>query len=212
MAKPDLSIVGKKFGRWFVDSFAHTRASNAYFNCTCECGGTKKVMGASLKSGDSKSCGCLLKEFNQDRPTSSGDLRKDIYNNYKVGARRRDYSFELSEEKFYELVQKPCVYCGEQGTKQTRQGVQKNIFYYTGLDRVDNTRGYTEDNVVPCCRTCNTLKTNLHVSTFMNKVKQIYEHTHALSCNDVLEPKDRENVGHNHIGEQLPKHVQAQAA
>lgn len=39
------------------------------------------------------------------------------------------------------ILHKPCVYCGDT--------------HRIGADRIDNSRGHTKDNVVPCCYDCN---------------------------------------------------------
>lgn len=44
------------------------------------------------------------------------------------------------------ILTKPCVYCGD--TKRI------------GCDRIDNSKGHTKDNVVPCCIECNTARNN----------------------------------------------------
>jgi 5-methylcytosine-specific restriction endonuclease McrA len=31
-------------------------------------------------------------------------------------------------------------------------------FLYSGIDRKDNEKGYTEENCVPCCKRCNGIK------------------------------------------------------
>jgi hypothetical protein len=53
----------------------------------------------------------------------------------------------LTREQFIELVEKPCCYCGE---VKPSMGV--------GLDRIDNSKGYTMGNVQPCCGDCNQLR------------------------------------------------------
>ena len=37
---------------------------------------------------------------------------------------------------------------------------------YSGIDRIDNAAGYTEGNVVACCRICNRAKETLSVQEF----------------------------------------------
>lgn len=54
MRKIDLSI-GSKYGRWTVLSYE----ANSNWICKCECGTVKAVKAYSIKSGASKSCGCL---------------------------------------------------------------------------------------------------------------------------------------------------------
>lgn len=44
------------------------------------------------------------------------------------------------------ILTKPCVYCGD--TKRI------------GCDRIDNNKGHSKDNVVPCCIECNTARNN----------------------------------------------------
>lgn len=46
---------------------------------------------------------------------------------------------------------------------------------YNGLDRLDNTKGYTKDNVAPCCTVCNSAKGTLTVTEFSEWVERIYE-------------------------------------
>lgn len=41
----------------------------------------------------------------------------------------------------YNILTKPCVYCGDT--------------FRIGADRIDNSKGHTKDNVVPCCYECN---------------------------------------------------------
>lgn len=42
-------------------------------------------------------------------------------------------------------------------------------------DRVDNDKGYSIKNVVPCCETCNYMKGDLTESFFINHMKRILE-------------------------------------
>lgn len=44
------------------------------------------------------------------------------------------------------IMKKPCVYCGD--------------INRIGCDRLDNTKGHTKDNVVPCCFECNCARNN----------------------------------------------------
>lgn len=62
-----IDLTGKKFGRLTVIN----RSENDYiykgkiyprWNCICECGTLKEVMGDELRSGNTKSCGCYAKE------------------------------------------------------------------------------------------------------------------------------------------------------
>jgi hypothetical protein len=56
-------LTGKRFGRLFVTGYGgKNKWGNVVWNCNCDCGGTKIVPTSSLKSGYTKSCGCIGKE------------------------------------------------------------------------------------------------------------------------------------------------------
>lgn len=59
-------------------------------------------------------------------------------------ATKRGLDFDLTAEWIEKLLALPCVYCNEYEIPQ--------------LDRKDNQKGYTTDNVVPACKRCNTVK------------------------------------------------------
>jgi len=84
---------------------------------------------------------------------------------YKYNAERRGYSFELSEEQYYKLIQEDCYICGKK-TDET---------HTNGVDRFDNEKGYTFHNSNACCGECNIMKKEMDYSIFMDKLKKIYE-------------------------------------
>ena len=81
------------------------------------------------------------------------------YNWIKRQGIQRGKHFDLPYE-FYEsqLWGKPCHYCGCE-------------IEGTGLDRKDNDKGYTPDNVVPCCRGCNRKKQTKPYEQYLAEVR-----------------------------------------
>ena len=62
-------LTGKRFGKLLVMKLAGKLNNRAAWLCKCDCGNLVIVRGNSLKSGDTKSCGCLLKEKSTQRAT-----------------------------------------------------------------------------------------------------------------------------------------------
>ena len=59
-----IDITGEKFGKLRVisRSFPNYKDGRARWLCRCSCGNTRVVIGKHLRSGSTKSCGCLVKE------------------------------------------------------------------------------------------------------------------------------------------------------
>lgn len=67
------------------------------------------------------------------------------YTNARTRAKRKNLEFTIPKEKYIDLINKPCYYCNEKLIE----------VYGIGLDRIDNNKGYTEENVLTCCGNCN---------------------------------------------------------
>ena len=57
-----VDLIGQRFGRLTVVGFAGFRNRTGVWNCKCDCGNTVEVRTGDLKSGNTKSCGCLREE------------------------------------------------------------------------------------------------------------------------------------------------------
>ena len=76
------------------------------------------------------------------------------FHSLKKSARLRNYCWEIPKELAYDLIMDNCFYCGTSPQPAN------------GIDRVDNTKGYLEDNVVSCCPKCNVAKATQTKSEF----------------------------------------------
>ena len=85
---------------------------------------------------------------------------------YKNSASAKNLLFDMTKERFMEIVEKPCHYCG---CKNDERG-------FHGIDRLDCRVGYTEANSVPCCTMCNLLKASLTEEVFLMRVEHICGH------------------------------------
>lgn len=66
----------------------------------------------------------------------------------KNKGKSRGYSWSIGFEDYSILMMKGCHYCSSDLLTET--GI--------GLDRIDNSLGYTLANVLPCCGDCNKIK------------------------------------------------------
>jgi hypothetical protein len=97
------------------------------------------------------------------------------FRNLKVNAANKGREVSLNFEEFISITSLPCHYCG--GFNQGRAADSGLVF--CGLDRRDNARGYTLQNVLPCCSWCNRMKFEFSYEEFLEKVKAIYRIHHA---------------------------------
>lgn len=94
---------------------------------------------------------------------------------YRISAKKKGLVWRLTKAEFEDITARDCRYCGSSPTNLQRHA--GNVFTYNGIDRVDNRQGYTLDNSVPCCRSCNSAKGKLGVSEFLEWVRRIVNHS-----------------------------------
>jgi hypothetical protein len=187
---PDLT--GKRFGRLIVlrrNGFQKkgdsTHQQQAMWLCKCDCGTEKTIRAASLKAGESLSCGCLRNE----RYLASRKQRQEsavpgeaaclhLMQSYKSGARRRGLGFTLSFEETRHLFQSACSYCGDPPSLIQKGRPGYGDFVYNGIDRIDSQQGYVPGNVVSSCQICNFAKgtkTDLEFRTYLRRVAAFHK-------------------------------------
>jgi len=97
-----VDLTGQRFGRWQVLALHPERKRQgryyAIWLCRCDCGSEGIVVASKLRSGWSKSCGCLRRETTVKRNTKHGlshTRAYQVWRNMKVrcfNPRYRDYS------------------------------------------------------------------------------------------------------------------------
>ena len=66
-------LMGQQFGRLTVIGFLYiSKYAHAIWKCKCVCGRETDVDGCSLRSGNTRSCGCFLRECSRKRPYKNG--------------------------------------------------------------------------------------------------------------------------------------------
>ena len=105
-----------------------------------------------------------------------------VFRRIKWDASKAGRSFNLSFDWFVKAIHLPCHYCNRRDINSVtvaskRPGeVLLADFRYNGLDRVDNSIGYEEDNCVPCCVVCNRAKNSMGYADFMEYIQALVQH------------------------------------
>jgi len=98
------------------------------------------------------------KQMNTARNTS-------IQYQYKVYigvAKRKNLAFEITNEDYETTVKMVCYYCHEINEKG-----------FNGLDRINQSLGYTLDNCVSCCSQCNYMKGSMSKLAYIQRACHI---------------------------------------
>jgi len=177
--KPVNNLIGLKFGRLTALKDIGSKRNNRLWLCSCECGNIKSVISSSLKTGVTKSCGCLQKEKAKLTGTLFRSKGKGVsafntlFYSYRSEARKRNLEFKLSETEFKELISNKCFYCNSLPANVFFKNNKNGELRYNGIDRVDNTKGYLIKNVVPCCKHCNMSKKDRTLKEFVQWAAKI---------------------------------------
>lgn len=169
-------MVGRRFGLLLVLSRASKQArAGFHWLCRCDCGESCIKHGQDLRSGKTNSCSCLKVSSRMLEYGAASQNAK--YGEYRRRAAEKDREFSISFEEFLQMALSNCFYCGDPpSNERVSQGGNSGSFIYNGIDRVDNSCGYTKENTVPCCKHCNLSKRDRTHDEFLNWVSKVYFH------------------------------------
>jgi len=173
-------IPGTRYGRLVVisrgENIRSKTMTQATWLCQCDCGKQVVVRGHQLRAGKTRSCGCARTDWiraNHMLPSGLSGCHRAVAT-MKYNAKKRGIAWNLTDEYIEKLMIQDCHYCGRKPMSISKG--RNGSFTYNGIDRVDNNKGYTEDNVVPCCIICNESKRSKSVDIFLDMVQRIYKH------------------------------------
>lgn len=87
---------------------------------------------------------------------------KYIYQDSRAADCKHGRLNDLTYDFVRETIEKGCCYCGETEIRMT-------------LDRIDNNKGHTQDNVVPACIRCNYTRKNMPYEAWLVVAKGMQE-------------------------------------
>ena len=177
-----IDLTGQRHGRLTVlNRTENGNRGQTRWLCRCDCGGEKTIQADHIRSGHTRSCGCLRREVTRKRRSLPKGLAafNGLVATMKVGAKKRGHEWQLTKEQVRHLTKQPCHYCGVEPLQSIGDGFRNGAYIYNGIDRVDNTKGYVIDNVVACCFDCNRSKGTQTVSEYKKWIDRVYNFEHS---------------------------------
>lgn len=149
-------VKGYRQGAWTVLEVPY-KSKKAFMRCDCGHEGWYFI--SNLSSHGSKKCSkCRVQ-------SPSHKTFVSVVNT----ANRRGIKWELSEEEWLEVSSKNCQYCGCPPSNL----IAGYGYKYNGIDRIDSTKHYFIENVVPACKICNRAKSDMDKEEFYSWVKRV---------------------------------------
>lgn len=133
----------------------------------CDCGDERWVRTDILRKNKNGCNNCFSSGI---RKSGEGHSINSAWKSLRSNAKNRSIPVEITKDDFVRIAKQNCFYCGEEPKEkvyydQPEWSIPARL---NGIDRVDNTRGYTLDNVVSACHTCNRGKMDLSLQEFKN--------------------------------------------
>ena len=161
-----INIENKRFGKNLV--LRRSTEDRRRWICRCDCGYERPVLRQSLVRGESTCCRqCQFKKQN-----IKNKLPLTLFWRIKNNAKNRNLEFKLTQEFLYQLLLTQNKKC-----KLTNLPISLEFDKarkVTGsLDRIDSSKGYTEDNVQWVHKDINFMKQAYSQDQFVNLCKLV---------------------------------------
>lgn len=190
-------LTHRRFGHLFVvcRKFPSRDAKGHYRTLwwvRCDCGVEKTMRAFTVL--ESKSCGCRLGAVYAALPDGES-LKHHLLSRFKAGAKRRNLMWSLDTAAFEALVKSPCHYCGAGLSMTLTKPLLRGSFTHNSIDRVENSKGYVYDNVVPCCKFCQYAKRDMSYDDFIAHLLRAGEFQRKRSTESAVGRGEESNDG-----------------
>jgi hypothetical protein len=163
-------LTGQKFNYLTVIEHAGKNDINKHlYLCKCDCGNTTITVGESIKSGNTKSCGCMRKQMIVDKNFKHGYAKQPMYN---VWCTVKDRCLNPNNKSYANYGGRGiCLSKDWDDYKNFHRDMSFTYKHGLTLERVDNEKGYSKDNCVWASRItqCNNTRRN-HLIEYEGKI------------------------------------------
>lgn len=165
------NLIGKKFNKLTVLNEEYVKNNKVIWKCLCDCKNITYCSTAKLNNGHSKSCGCenIVNKKGNQHPhwTGYGEVSGCYWSSINRGAKSRNLEFSITIEEIWHLFLKQGRKCALTQQILTHQKESRKKQGTASLDRIDNTKGYTIDNVQWIHKKINQIKMDLDQDEFI---------------------------------------------
>ncbi len=141
-----IDLTGQKFGRLVVIEVVKEKGKRKKLMCRCQCGKVVEVSEDKLKSGHTKSCGCLWIETIKERNSTHGKTKTKLYSIWNAMINRTTNKNVWNFKNY-----------GERGITVCEEWKRNFISFYEwamkngykeglSIERKNNNKGYSPDN------------------------------------------------------------------
>ncbi len=169
-----LDLEGMQFGSLTIIERLDGRSNRGrvLWRCSCACGRStcaKVIIVDSSALSGGKMNSCRMHQFDQAVPYAT----RQYFTSMRSRAKQRGYAFELTLDEFRAIIQQPCHYCGTIDIRSSKSVYGHFTPLRNGIDRSDNTQGYTLSNSVPCCAKCNRAKLTMTAQEYLEHCERV---------------------------------------
>lgn len=136
--------VGDRFSRLTVTEILGSRdKKETLIQCLCECGSETTVAGVKLKSGNTQSCGCLLRDRIIESQTKHGMCGTKVYS---IWAGMIDRATNPNSANYRYYLGRGISVCDEWRSFEGFYADMGDCPEGMTLERIDNALGYSKEN------------------------------------------------------------------
>ena len=151
--------IGDTFGRLTVIEYVGIKNHSKYYKCLCNCGKEKEISGTNLRTGRSKSCGCIAVEkmanYNHNIKRKYIDVQipyedvRSLYNRYRLIISR---CYNQDDKNYKNYGGRGITVCDEWLPENDGErnfilwSVENGYKRELTIDRIDNDSGYSPQN------------------------------------------------------------------
>lgn len=187
-----IDLTNKNFGLLYVKKKSNKKLSKIksnYWECICNCGNKILVPTNSLRSGRTKSCGCLRFKKPAINRKYVGDISGLYWAHLKNSAKSRKIDVLITKEEAWNLFlkqNKKCIYTNKELFFKKYIGKENGKDKYSNgnasLDRINSNLPYRLDNVQWVDKDINWLKNRFSEKEFIELCNLVSDNYRRKQC------------------------------